>query len=132
MLYSCDNLDWEFRPELNTSSKACLAFGCDYKSPTMTILVRDFMKPVTIKTEGSQRRVVASKTAEERDFADFFGMDAKVIVLDGAKAIGAKAMEDEVGRDWTIITPMHSYQFLSPKAGEDAEVAFTKFSADCL
>jgi len=127
MLYSCDNLDWEFRPELDRASTACLAFSCDYKSPTMTILIRDFAKPVIIKTEDGQRQVTASKTLEEKDFADFFDMDAKVIVLDGAQALG-----DEISKDWTIAMPKHSYQFLSPKTGEVAEVAFAKFSDDCL
>lgn len=127
MLYSCDNLDWEFRPELNRASKACVAFSCDYRSPTMTVLVRDYAKPVIIKAESGERRVAASKTLEERDFAEFFGMDAKVIVLDGAQALG-----NEIAKDWTITTPKHSYQFLSPKTVEGSEAAFAKFSDDCL
>lgn len=127
MLYSCDNLDWEFRPELNKSSKACLAFSCDYRSPTMTILVRGYPRPVIIKTEEIETRVAASKTLEEEDFAAFFKMDAKVIVLDGKQALG-----DEVAKDWTITTPKRSYRFASPKSSEDAEVAFAKFSDDCL
>ncbi|CCF18052.1 protein of unknown function [Pseudorhizobium banfieldiae] len=64
---------------------------------------------------------------EERDFADFFAMHAKVIVLDGTQALG-----EEVARDWTITTPNRSYEFLSPKTGEGAEVAFSRFSDDCL
>lgn len=127
MLYSCDNLDWEFTPELNRSSSACLAFSCDYKSPTMTILIRHYKRPVLIETEDSQRRVTASKTLEEGDFAAFFKMDAKVVVLDGNQAL-----RDEVAKDWTITMPKRSYQFVSPKSSEDAEVAFARFSDDCL
>lgn len=127
MLYSCDNLDWERRPEVNRFSKSCLAFSCDYKSPSMTILIRDYPKPVIIEAGGDQRRINAVETAEEKDFAAFFNMDAKTIVLDGTNALA-----DEVAKDWTITASNKSYLFLSPNAGEGAEAAFAKFSENCL
>lgn len=127
MLYSCDNLDWERRPEVNRFSKSCLAFSCDYKSPSMMILIRDYLKPVIIEAGGNQKRINAMETAEEKDFADFFDMDARTIVL-----AGTNALADEVAKDWRITTAEKSYLFLSPNAGEGAEAAFAKFSENCL
>jgi hypothetical protein len=127
MLYTCNNLDGEYAPERNASSQACVAFACDYKSPTLTIFVRNHMKPVTLETIGFRKRVAASNTEEEKSLARVFGMSAKVIVLDGTAAL-----RDQVGRDWTIMTEKQSFRFRAPKVGESAEGAFAKFSKDCL
>ncbi len=89
---------------------------CRNLSPLMMLLATQ---------AGAQDR--AMETAEEKDFADFFDMDARTIVL-----AGTNALADEVAKDWRITTAEKSYLFLSPNAGEGAEAAFAKFSENCL
>lgn len=64
--------------------RACLAFACDYKSPTMTFFGQRLPPAVSAETgDGSRIPLPRTATQEEKSFAREFGMEARTFVLDG-------------------------------------------------
>ncbi|GJE62682.1 hypothetical protein [Methylobacterium trifolii] len=82
LVWSCDNLD-------EGKGKACLAFACDYKSPTMTFFARTPPDAVAaLLAPGSAVAMPPTGTQEEKTFAKLFGMQARTVVLDGSEQLG--------------------------------------------
>lgn len=127
MIYSCDNLDWEYRAEFDGSSKACVSFACDYKSPTMTVLTKDAVKLVTLVRLNGSQKILASKTEEERSFSKRFSMSAKVLVLDSNEELATRASEPV-----TVVASDAVFMFAAPDKSEEAEAAWASFKDDCL
>lgn len=67
-----------------SKGKACLAFACDYKSPTMTFFGQRLPPAVSAETgDGTRIPLPRTGTQEEKTFAREFGMEARTFVLDG-------------------------------------------------
>ena len=82
LVWSCDDFD-------EGKGKACLAFACDYKSPTMTFFARSAPGDVAaVLAPGSGVAMPSTGTQEEKAFAKLFGMRARTVVLDGPEQLG--------------------------------------------
>lgn len=82
LVWSCDDFD-------EGKGNACLAFACDYRSPTMTFFARSPPGDVAaLLAPGSLVAMPATGTPEEKGFAKLFGMRARTVVLDGSGQLG--------------------------------------------
>lgn len=83
LVWSCDNLD-------EGKGNACLAFACDYKSPTMTFFTRTAPGDVAaLVAQGAAVAMPPTGSQEETAFAKLFGMQARTVVLDGPEQLGS-------------------------------------------
>lgn len=111
LIWSCDDMD-------EGKAKACLAFACDYKSPTMTFFTRgETAGANAVLAPGSSVSMPITGTREEKSFAQLFRMSARTKVLDGIDQLtgyfdGMKRQPIVVaaGRDrwWFATTPGRS------------------------
>ncbi|MGU3659572.1 hypothetical protein [Methylobacterium fujisawaense] len=77
LIWSCDDFD-------EGKAKACLAFACDYKSPTMTFFTRGASGAAdAVLAPGRSVALPVTTTQEEKSFARLFRMGARTKVLEG-------------------------------------------------
>jgi hypothetical protein len=77
LIWSCDDFD-------EGKARACLAFACDYKSPTMTFFTRgETAGADAVLAPGNSVSMPSTDTPEEKSFARLFKMRARTKVLDG-------------------------------------------------
>lgn len=78
LIWSCDDFD-------EGKAKACLAFACDYKSPTMTFFTRgDLTGPAdAVLAPGRTAAMPVTGTREEKSLSRLFKMGARTKVLGG-------------------------------------------------
>lgn len=82
LVWSCDDFD-------EGKGKACLAFACGSRSPTMTFFVRSPPGDVAaVLAPGSGVAMPATEAPEEKAFAKLFGMQARTVVLEGPAQLG--------------------------------------------
>lgn len=81
-IWSCDDFD-------EGKGNACLAFACDYKSPTMTFFTKaPAGDTMALLEPGSGVAMPTTNTQEEKALAKRFGMRARTVVLDGPEQLG--------------------------------------------
>lgn len=121
--WACDNLD-------EGKGRACLAFACDYKSPTMTFFGRRLPPAVSAETaDGPRVPLPRSDTQEEKTFAREFGMDARTLVLDGDDHLGR--IFNGMGRKPVVIRAGDDIWAFATEPGQSL-AAVAAFRKECI
>lgn len=121
--WSCDDFG-------RGKARACLAFACDYKSPTMTFFGRRLPPGVSAETaDGPRVPLPQTGTREEKAFARELGMEARTVVLDGDEHLAR--LFDGMGRKPIVVRAgAESWAFATAPGRSAAEVA--AFRKDCI
>ena len=121
--WSCDDFG-------EGKGRACLAFACDYKSPTMTFFGRRLPPAVSAETaDGPRVPLPRTGTQEEKTFAREFRMEARTVVLDGDEHLAR--LFDGMGRKPIVVRAGNETWAFSTAPGKSAaEVA--AFRKECF
>ncbi len=110
--------------------RACLAFACDYRSPTMTFFGQRLPAAVSAETAGGPRvPMPRTGTQEEKSFAREFGMEARTVVLDGDDHL-AKLFDGMSRKPIVVRAGDQTWSFATEPARSAAAV--TAFRKECI
>jgi hypothetical protein len=123
MIWSCDDFG-------EGKAKACLAFACDYKSPTMTFFTRGApIRADVTAASGGSTPMSSTRSQEEKGFARLFKMSARTRVLEGTDEL--KAIFDGMKRrPIAVAAGRDRWSFATAAGRSDKPVA--DFRAECI